>query len=505
MNGYEMAADDMTRVCIVGTARHTWRDESQFAPEPLSMWESVSRLAIDDAGTTADVAAQLDHLAVVHTQSWDYDNPVARLGERLGRDDLNGVSSLIAGTSPQRLIDQAAAAMMRGEISAALIVGAEAQSTVRRMERSGEGPNWSHTNPNAVSIEASLGEWYLPTELRHGVLPAWLTFALLGQARWAARGAKPADRQAMFQLLSSLSNVAAHNPDSWYPLAHTAERLAHADARNRPIATPFNKLTTAFPFVDMAAANLLVTDAVADQWKIPEDRRIYLRGWGFARDASHIAGRESLSSSPAMRSAFSSALTMAGLRQEEITAFDLYSCFGSAVQFARDALELADNDPRPISLTGGLPYHGGPGSNYMNHSISTLVDFLRENPNANGMVTGIGMHMTKHVAGVWSATPGKNPLPTSDEPQLAVLDDDAPGHTVQDTVTGSVTIESASVIYGREGEPVSVIAICSLPDGSRCYATTDAPDAMSAVVNDEWVGAAASVAPTDAGTNWLSL
>jgi acetyl-CoA C-acetyltransferase len=230
-----------------------------------------------------------------------------------------------------------------------------------------------------------------------------------------------------------------------------------------------------------------------------------LRGWGFARDASHIAGRESLSSSPAMRSAFSSALTMAGLRQEEITAFDLYSCFGSAVQFARDALELADNDPRPISLTGGLPYHGGPGSNYMNHSISTLVDFLRENPNANGMVTGIGMHMTKHVAGVWSATPGMNPLPTSDEPQLAVLDDDAPGHTVQDTATGSVNIEAASVVFGREGEPVSAIAICSLPDGSRCYATTDDPDVMSAVANDEWVGAPATVTPTDAGTNWLSL
>lgn len=500
-----MTADDMTRVCIVGTARHTWRDESELAPEPLSMWEFVSRLAIDDASTTANVAAELDHLAVVHTQSWDYDNPVLRLGERLGRDDLNGVSSLIAGTSPQRLIDQAAASMMRGEISAALIVGAEAQSTVRRLERSGDVPNWSYADLNAVGIEASLGEWYLPTELRHGVLPAWLTFALLCQARWAARGAQPADREAMFQLLSSLSEVAAKNPDAWYPVAHTAERLGHADASNRPIATPFNKLTTAFPFVDMAAANLLVTEAVADRWKIPEDRRIYLRGWGFARDASHIAGRESLSSSPAMQSAFSSALTMAGLHQEEINVFDLYSCFGSAVQFARDALGLADNDPRPISLTGGLPYHGGPGSNYMNHSISTLVDFLRDNPNANGMVTGIGMHMTKHVAGVWSGTPGTTPLPTSDEPQVAVLDDDAPGHTVRDAATGSVTIESASIIYGRESEPVSVIAICSLPDGSRCYATTDDADALVAVANNEWVGAPASVTPTDAGTNWLSL
>ena len=495
----------MTRVCIVGTSRHTWRDEAEPAPEPLSMWELVSRLAIDDAGTTVDVVAGLDHLAVVHTQSWNYDDPVLRLGERLGRDDLNGVSSLIAGTSPQRLIDQAAASMMRGEISTALIVGAEAQATVRRLARAGESPNWSFADPNAVGIEASLSEWYLPTELRHGVLPAWLTFALLAQARWAARGAQQSDRQAMFQHLASLSEVAARNPDSWYPIAHSAERLARTDDRNRPIATPFTKLTTAFPFVDMAAANLLVTEAVADQWRIPEERRVYLRGWGFARDASHIAGRESLSSSPAMRSAFTSALSMAGLEQEEITIFDLYSCFGSAVQFARDALELADDDVRPFSLTGGLPYHGGPGSNYMNHSISTLVDHLRANPGASGMVTGIGMHMTKHVAGVWSSTPGTTPLPPSDQPQQSVLDDDAPGHVVRDSASGPVKVESASAIFGREGEPESAIAICSLPDGSRCYATTDDPDVLIAVMNDEWVTASASVAPTEAGTNRLSL
>ena len=109
-----MAATDMTRVCIVGTARHTWRDEAQISPEPLAMWEFVGRLAIDDARTSSDVVARLDHLAVVHTQSWNYDDPVLRLGERLGRHNLNGVSSLIAGTSPQRLIDQAAAALRLG-------------------------------------------------------------------------------------------------------------------------------------------------------------------------------------------------------------------------------------------------------------------------------------------------------------------------------------------------------------------------------------------------------
>ena len=72
-------------VCIVGTARRTWRNAADGPPEPLSMWEHVARAAIDDVGTTSDVAAGIDHLGVVHCQAWAYDDPGRRLAERLGR------------------------------------------------------------------------------------------------------------------------------------------------------------------------------------------------------------------------------------------------------------------------------------------------------------------------------------------------------------------------------------------------------------------------------------
>lgn len=496
-----MTANDV-KVCIVGTARHTWRTDD-LAPEPLSMWEHVARAAIDDVGASRDVAAELDHLGVVHTQSWPYDDPVARLGTRLGRDDLHGTYSILAGTSPQRLIDEAAAAMVRGEVSAALIVGAEAQATLQRLQRAGETPDWSFVDPAPVGVEAMLSEWYLPTEFRHGILPAWLTFALLGQARWAARGGTAADRIAMYRQLSALSEIAAASPHAWFPTAHTAERLASTADGNRMIATPFTKLTTAFPFVDMAAANVLVTEQVADRWGVPADRRVYLRGWGFARDASHIAARTDLTSSPAMRAATSAAMAMAGVSQDEIDVFDLYSCFGSAVQFARDAIGLTDDDTRLVSLTGGLPFHGGPGSNYMGHSISAVVDHLRRGAATTAMVTGVGMHMTKHVAAVWSTERGSTFLSNSSDPQRTVLDDGAEAPPVRDTAEGPVTIEAASAIFDRDGEATHVIAICARPDGSRCYARGVDADIIEAVVTDRWPGTPASVAPTDAGVNLL--
>ena len=123
-----MGTTSHTRVCVVGTARRTWRDPEHAAPEPLSMWEGVSREAIDDVGTHANVAGEIDHLGIVHTQSWSYDDPIGRLSERLGQSGISGTYSILAGTSPQRLLDAAAAAMMRGEVSVALVVGAEAQA-----------------------------------------------------------------------------------------------------------------------------------------------------------------------------------------------------------------------------------------------------------------------------------------------------------------------------------------------------------------------------------------
>ena len=41
------------------------------------------------------------------------------------------------------------------------------------------------------------------------------------------------------------------------------------------------------------------------------------------------------------------------------------------------------------------------------HSIAKMADVLRADPGAHGVVSGVGMHMTKHVFGVYSTTPGQ--------------------------------------------------------------------------------------------------
>ncbi|MEU7002141.1 hypothetical protein [Nonomuraea sp. NPDC046570] len=65
--------------CLVGAAQYTGRE--QPGPEPLDLWETVAREAAREARLNP---AALDSIQVVYTESWQYDDPVARLADRLG-------------------------------------------------------------------------------------------------------------------------------------------------------------------------------------------------------------------------------------------------------------------------------------------------------------------------------------------------------------------------------------------------------------------------------------
>tara|TARA_R110002073_G_scaffold313818_6_gene485878 strand:+ start:833 stop:2371 length:1539 start_codon:yes stop_codon:yes gene_type:complete len=487
--------DPQLAPCIIGTARRTWNDISA-TPEPLDMWEEVARSAADDVDVQRDIIGSIDHLGLVHCQSWAYDEPVRRLADRLETHGIYFSESILAGTSPQRLLDEAAERMLRGECSVALVVGGEALATQSAMQRCGETPNWSHPHPSPPALPIDFDEWYLSTERAHGVLPAWLTFALLEQARWAARGATAGGRNELGEVMARLNTVAAANPDAWFRTLRSASDITQPSTSNRMVASPYTKLMTSFMNVNMAAANLMVTRRTADAWGVPEDRRAYLRGWGFARDAIHLGARNDLSSSRAMTIATQTACAMASMSVSDIDVFDLYSCFGSAVQFARDALGLRHDDPRPISLAGGLPYHGGPSSNYMGHSISHLVDHLRANPSHAGMVTGVGMHMTKHVAAIYSPIPGSILWQGNERStQQWLAPSTSPDVTVVDHADARCVIRAATVVHTSDGSPDHAIAICELPDGTRCYARSDRPATMSTVMDGSWANAEAAVTP----------
>jgi acetyl-CoA C-acetyltransferase len=480
------AAVDPRLPCIVGVAQRTFRPEELGpapAPEPLAMWEEVARAAAADSRRPG-LVERLESLQVVYCQTWPYDDPVGRLAERLGCSPRQRRYSGIGGTVPLALVEEAAAAIARGDADLALVVGAEALASRARLKKAGERLPYSHRHPNPPPFPFEAP--FHPAELAHEVLPAWLTFALFDVARRAALGVPPADyRAGIGRLLAPLTEVAAANPYAWFREARTAEELVAPSPSNRMVGYPYTKRMVAVMDVDMAAAVLLSSHGFANQAGVPPDRRVYLRGVATASDPVYVAEHPELASSPAMRAASFAALAAAGVGLDDVDWLDLYSCFPSSLHFACDALGLRPGDPRPLSVTGGLPYAGGPGSNYVTHALAAMTEKLRAG-GGTGLVSGVGMHMTRHAFAVVSSEPGPLGRP---EPAAVQREADRAGRArIVEQAPGRATVAAYSVVHDRSGEPAWGLLVCDVAEGVRCYARLEGQEGLKEAEAVELVG-----------------
>jgi len=483
--------------CIIGVAQRTWHPEEtgeQGAPEPLVMWEEVARAAADDVGSS-DVLARVDGVDIVYCQTWQYDDPAARLCDALGVSPKRRFYSGIGGTTPQVLLQERAAAILAGEQDVALVLGAEALATQRAYKKRGERYPYSFKPDQrpAFPWEAP----FHPAESAHDVFQAWLTFAIFDNGRRGHLGVGLDEyRRQMGELMAPFTRVAAANPNAWFPIERSPSELVTPTPDNRMVGYPYTKYLISIMDVDMAAAVVLASHEAADAMGVPPEQRVYLRGWCYATDPVYVAEHRDLWRSPAMAAASGEALRGAGVGVDDVAHLDLYSCFPSSVAFGCDALGIDPAaDARPLTVTGGLPYHGGAGSDYMTHSIVTMAERLRGDPGSYGMVSGVGMHMTKHVYGLYSTEPG--PVAPPDQAGVqAELDAEGPAPIV-DAHDGKATVAAYSIVHGRDGAPEWGVAVCDLPAGdARTYAKIVDADLLASAETQELVGRTLTLSPT---------
>jgi acetyl-CoA C-acetyltransferase len=483
------ARTDPRQLCLIGAAQHTVRDGA--APEPLVSWVQRAREAASSAGLEF-VLPHIDSLQVVYCQSWPYDDPVGRLAEALGAAPGHRRYSGIGGTTPQDLVNETAAAMQRGEIELALICSAEALATVRAAKKAGERLPWSHR-------KSSPFPWEPPhaAELAHEVVQAWETFPLWDTARRARLGHSLADDAAeAANVMAAMSVVAAGNPHAWRPRALDAVTVATPTPDNRYVGWPYTKYEVAVMDVDMSAALLLATAERADALGVSEGQRLYLGGWARAEDPASIAERDDLSRSAAMAVTGSHALRAAGVAIDDIDVFDLYSCFPSSVRLTCDALGLALDDPRGLTVTGGLPYAGGPASGYVMHSIASAFDRLRQQP-GHALITGVGMHLAKHVAAVWSSAPNPlQPVSVDGDAIQARVEARQPRRPLLTTWSGPATVLAYTVAHGRDGAPQQGLVVLDTEAG-RALARVHQPDLLVDAESRELVGETVKVTSED--------
>jgi len=452
----------------------------------LAAW--AAERAIADAGATSDIEPLIEVVSAIRTfeDSGAAPSPFGKpdkfplaVARRIGLTPKYAILEAVGGQSPVTALVEMAERIACGEIAAGLVFGAEAISNARHLSAQGANRDWAEHDEGEIEDRGS-ARMLTKQGIVHGIVSAPIAYALLENARRARLGLSREDyRAAMGELFAPFSAVAAKNPYSSAasdPLS--AEEIATITPKNRMIADPFPLKVVARDQVNMGAAMLVMSAAAAREADIPEDRWIYIHGAAQAAEPD-ILERADPGAYPAAEAALDAALADSGKSIGEIEVLDFYSCFPIAVfSTAIDHFGLSEDDPRGLTVTGGLPYFGGAGNGYSSHAIAGTVDRLRERRGAFGLVGANGGFQSKYAALVLSTEPAEFPGWSEAIQQRA-----APPE-LADLVEGSGTIETYTVVYGREG-PTYAVAIGRLPDGRRFIARSDDPATLAAMEADD--------------------
>ena len=250
----------------------------------------------------------------------------------------------------------------------------------------------------------------------------------------------------MARLFAPFTTVAANNPYAQFPSELSEEFLATPSAGNYLLSEPYLKWFVAQDAVNQGAAVVLSSVGLARELGVPEDKWIYLHGYADVDDVN-VVDRADLSVSHAQKLACEHALAAAGKSILEIDLLDLYSCFPVAVTSACSALGI-EPFSRPLTLTGGLPFFGGPGNNYSMHAIAEVVEQLRKAPQSTGMIVANGGYLSKHSVGIYSASVPKEWQPCDSSVTNGAMHEH-PKATVIERAQGHGTIESYVAAYHR--------------------------------------------------------
>jgi acetyl-CoA C-acetyltransferase len=427
-------------------------------------------------------------------------NPPMSVANRLHAHPRQALYAHSGGNMPQYMVNRFAEEISRGDTELALICGAELLRSTQNARKTGTQLEWNE-DPGAGEPER-VGDkrfGFSEEEARHELRAAIHFYPLLENAiRGGLRRDVPSHLQAMGKLFERLAQVAKQNPLATRRKGYNAEMLSTISDDNRWICFPYPRLMNANAIIDQAAAILLTSVEKAREWGIPQDRWVFLHGCADGVDTWLVSEREQLDASPAIRGCARLALDIAGKSLADVSAFDLYSCFPSAVEVAMKEIGLAEDDPRPISVTGGLPFFGGPGNNYVTHSIAEMMNVVRRKPGSFGMVTANGMYLTKHSAGLYSTTPPDGPWKRADYKKLQAALDAAPKRRVNPSPKGSGTIETYCVAYGKEAPEKAYILGRLNETGDRFIALAGGdPALLDDMVGREQLGRKVVVGPQD--------
>lgn len=470
---------------IVGVGQCVHRQRTTLSPQDIAA-EAAALALKDCGGDSAAIRDQLDTLACTRTflDSTPYlpqafgstNNMPGSVAKRLQLAPDSLIYGHVGGQSPQRFVNEMAEAIYSGTRELVLITGAEANGEMKAAQRDGTTHDWSDEVATPFE-DRPVDAQFTDHELMHGITFPPQVYALFENAWRKKRGLSVDEhRKVMGQVFAPFSRVAAEHPCAQFPTARDEAWLSSYEDGNYQMNIPHAKWHVAQDAVNQGAAFVMTSVGKAEALGIPREQWVFLHGRADA-DEPFVSERQNYMTSYAMNKTIPAALGMAGKHIDDIQFIDFYSCFPIAVLNACDAAGLSWTDSRGLTVTGGLSFFGGAGNNYSSHAIVTMVEKLRAEPSAYGIVSANGGYQSKQSVGIYSCEPNRDwqaealSITTAEQ-------DDYHARTLCETPAGEGVIETYTVVYAK-GQPVLGIVFGLLDNGQRFLANVMPDDSAT--------------------------
>ena len=476
-----------TTPVVVGIGfRQDKHDDPTETPEAYRLMVDAARAAADDAGAPA-LLARIESISA--TQGlWLYPNPGKLIGEALGCPNAR---SIVAGLGVLQLqpFNDLCRAIAAGEQDVGLVVGGEAKFRSLRGTITGTPvadteqddsvqPDVRHTSPDPVCADL---------ETERGLLGPIALFAVMESALRHREGLSvDAHRDALARLYSDFSRVAASNPHAWSRDVVAPEAIRDPTAKNAMQAFPYTARHCSQWNVNLAVAILVCSARTADAMGVPHAKRIFPVAAAESKHVVVLAQQRRLESHPGTVIAGKRALALAGATIDDVTAVELYSCFPAAARSF--ALDLDIPKGRAITVTGGMPFAGGPFNHFSLEGLARMVEVVREGTDAGrrlGLVSNLSGIFGKQAIVLLSNEPNPHGYGYDDVTD-AVAAQDVPVPLNGD-YAGPATIVGYTVVFQR-GAVSHGVAICDTPAGERTVARTDDGALLDEMMRHELCG-----------------
>jgi acetyl-CoA C-acetyltransferase len=461
-----------TTPVLIAAGQFTHRGEAAACPPPIEMCAIAARTALYNVDLDEGLLNTLDGLAVVgftidaggNTSKLPImraKNPPNALAKLLGANPSWRTYTHAGGNTPQALVNEAAERISNGKNKLVLLVGAEFLGSLMKQIQGGHTEALQAHYIDDDEAPAMFGDGRsgcTPHEALHGLEFPANVYPMFENAYRANMGQDLEQHaQTMGELFAPLSQVAADNPYAWFRTARTAEELVTVTDKNRMVGFPYPKYLNAIIQVDQSAGVIMASYEHAKSLGIADDKMVFLHGCADTTEKWNVLDRVDYHSSPAMAVGIKEAFAMAGKLPQNMDFFDLYSCFPIAVRMAARELGLQHDDPCGLSLTGGLPYFGGPGNNYTMHAIAEAFHRCVREPETFGFVNANGWFLTKHAFGIYSTTPTQGQWKRRPKAEYQSEIDALASPPTTETPDGPATIETYTVVHGRDGMRMGIV------------------------------------------------